>query len=361
MKGKGISWENNRIAKWLNIKFPLFQAPMAGGATTPELVAAVANAGGLGSLGAGYMTPDEIKKAIQEIRKLTDQPFSVNLFVCENSYASAEQIEKARLAVQASCRELNFNIDHIHPPYAPLFTEQMEVLLAENVPVFTFTFGVPAYNWIENFKKQGILLIGTATTLAEAKYLQDQRVDAIVAQGSEAGGHRGTFQGKAEDALINTDKLIQLLATDIRIPIIAAGGIMNAEGIITSLSAGAAAIQMGTAFLACHESGIHPEYKKILLNSHATNTTLTRAFSGKLARGINNKFIMRMKAYENDILDYPIQNSLTAAMRKEAAKQNCPDFMAMWAGQFYNLCQGLPVAQLLHQINNEVITLLSLK
>lgn len=345
-----ISNTKTKTTELLKITLPIIQAPMAGGATTPELVAAVSNAGGLGSLGAGYMTANEIKTAIKQIKSLTNKPFAVNLFIPEHHQATDEQIEQARKIVQASCSELNFKIDFIQPPYAPPFEEQMNVLVEEKIPIFSFTFGIPSTEWIEVFKKNNIILIGTATTLAEAKLLEENNIDAVVAQGSEAGGHRGTFLGNAEDALNGVSSLVPLIVEHTKIPVIAAGGIMNGKGIAAALASGASAVQMGTAFLCCTESGIHPLYKKILLSSKQDNTTLTRAFSGKLARGIINQFIIRMQSHENEILDYPIQNKLTSAMRKEANKQNNIDFMSMWAGQAAHLCKVLSAAELIESL-----------
>ncbi len=357
-QNSNLIWPNKKITELLKITLPIIQAPMAGGATTPELVAAVSNAGGLGSLGAGYMTADEIKTTIKKIKSLTNKPFSVNLFIPEKYHATDEQIEQARKNVQTSCSELNFHVECIKPPYAPSFEEQMNVIVEEEVPIFSFTFGIPPNNWIEIFKKNAIILMGTATSLAEAKLLEENNIDIIVAQGSEAGGHRGTFLGKAENALTSVSSLVSLLIEHIKIPVIAAGGIMNAKGIIELLILGASAVQMGTAFLCCTESGIHPLYKKLLLSLSKDNTTLTRAFSGKLARGIANEFITKMQSHEKYILDYPIQNTLTRAMRQTAAKQNNTEFMSMWAGQAAYLCKTLPAAQLIEELNREVITLL---
>lgn len=349
-----INWPDTSITHLLDIALPIIQAPMAGGATTPELVAAVSNAGGLGSLGAGYMTPDEIRALIRKIRTLTDKPFAVNLFIPEEHHANDNQIEQARIAVQASCPELHFTIPTIKPPYAPPFEAQMNILLEEKIPAFSFTFGIPSKDWISAFKKINSKLIGTATSLNEAKQLSANGIDIIVAQGSEAGGHRGTFPGMTDNTLIQLSSLVSLLTEHINLPIIAAGGIMQAKDIANALALGASAVQMGTAFLCCTESGIHSQYKRRLLNLSQDETILTRAFSGKFARGIKNKFITRMQSHENDILDYPIQNALTSAMRKEAYKQNNTDFMSMWAGQSAYLCKEISAARLIEDLNNEI-------
>jgi nitronate monooxygenase len=357
MENKHTPWPVTKITESLKLKFPIIQAPMAGGITTPELVAAVSNAGGLGSLGGGYMTPDELKIAVQKIKQLTKNPFAVNLFIPEKYHADSDKIDQARHTVQMSCPELNFVIPPINPPYAPSFDAQMQVILEEKIPIFSFTFGIPSENWLEKLRKQNIFLIGTATSLEEAKCLERKGIDAIVAQGSEAGGHRGTFIGKAENSLIDLESLTAELVENIHIPIIAAGGIMNANGIAKALKLGATAVQMGTVFLCCSEANTHPYYKKLLLSLSQENTTLTRAFSGKLARGLKNRFITRMKAFEESIVDYPIQNALTKAMRKEAGQQNNTDFMSMWAGQNAHLCKELSADIFIKELNREMIDL----
>lgn len=354
-----INWPNTKITELLKIHFPIIQAPMAGGATTPELIAAVSNAGGLGSLAAGYMAANEIRNAIKQIRKLTDKPFGVNLFIPEEHEATNEEIERARKTIQIACHELNIHIDSVKPPYTPSFEEQMNVILEECVPVFSFTFGIPNIKWIKTLKKNGTLLIGTATSVEEAILLEQYTVDAVVAQGSEAGGHRGTFLGKAEDALTSVSLLVPQIIKHINIPVIAAGGIMDAKGVYSAIKSGASAIQMGTAFLCCPESGIHPLYKYVLLNTKGDTTTLTRAFSGKLARGFINKFIIRMQSQADTILDYPIQNALTFMMRKEAGNKNINDFMSMWAGQDAYLCKDQPASQLIQMLNDEILALIN--
>jgi nitronate monooxygenase len=354
-------WPVTKITQILKISLPIVQAPMAGGITTPALVAAVAEAGGLGSLALGYSTPDDIRKAIREVRTLTDKPFAVNLFVPETHPATPDQLERARRAVADCCKELNFKISPVQPPYAPAFAEQMQVVLDENIPVLSFTFGIPAEQWLKQFKAKNIVLIGTATNLAEAKLLEEKGIDIIAAQGSEAGGHRGTFIGKAKDSLFDITALTKSLIYNIKIPIIAAGGIMNAEGIVTALAAGAAGVQMGTAFLASPESGANPAFKELLANTEFDDTTLTTAFSGKLARGIKNKFIVRMQQHEQDILTYPMQNALTAPMRKAASAQNNTDFMSLWAGQHAYLTSGKPARELVQELNQQMSSLFAKK
>jgi nitronate monooxygenase len=354
-------WPDTKITQILKISLPIVQAPMAGGITTPALAAAVSNAGGLGSLGMGYNTPAEIKIGIKELREQTDKPFAINLFIPEEHPATPDQLERARKAVSECCKELNFKVSPVHAPYTPSFDEQLQVLLDEKIPVFSFTFGIPSDRWIQLFKANNILLIGTATNLAEAKLLEEKGIDVICAQGSEAGGHRGTFIGKAKDSLFDISTLTKSLIYNIKRPIIAAGGIMNIEGIVTALAAGAAGVQMGTAFIACPESGANSAFKELLSKTEFDDTTLTNVFSGKLARGIKNKFITRMQKHEQDVLSYPIQNALTSSMRKAAASQNNTDFMSLWAGQHAYFSSGVPAGDLIQKLHREMSLLFTKK
>ncbi|HAU1150841.1 TPA: nitronate monooxygenase [Legionella pneumophila] len=334
----------------LGIQFPIIQAPMAGGATTPELVAAVSNSGGLGSLGAGYMKPNEIKQVIRKIRQLTNKPFAVNLFIPEAHHATPEQIQKACDDINLCCTELNIEISPVSRPYSQSFVDQMQILIEEKIPVFSYAFGTLEPMWIKHLKKNGTFLIGTATTIHEAIILEASGIDAIVAQGSEAGGHRGTFIGNAEDALIQLSDLIPQIIETIRIPVIAAGGIMNGKGIVSAMNAGASGVQLGTAFLSCFETGISHQYKQTLLSLQQDNTVLTRAFSGKLARGIRNQFITCMDKRKINILDYPIQNALTQVMRQKARENDNIDFMSLWAGQSAHLCRPMSAGDLINTL-----------
>lgn len=352
------TWTQSKLKSLLHIDIPLIQAPMAGGPTTPELIAAVANAGGLGSLGAGYMSADDIRDAIKKIRALTNRNFSVNLFVPEKHQATKQQQENMAQKINQICAELNITLAPKDPPYAASFNEQIQVVIEEKVPVFSFTFGIPESHWIEQLKKNNTIIIGTATSLTEAKQLEAAGVDAIVAQTFEGGGHRGTFIGDVQDSLIGGFSLIPQLADNISVPLIAAGGLMDAKGLLAALLLGADGVQMGTAFLACKESGAHPEHKKLLLNALERNTVLTKVFSGKSARGIKNKFISEMETLENECLDYPIQNALTKPIRQAAAQQNNPEFMSLWTGQSAYLSQDITAAELIKQIKKDIDVLL---
>ena len=338
----------NKVCEILNIAYPIIQAPMAGGITTPELVASVTNSGAHGSLAAGYLSPIELRTAIQKIRTLTDKEFSVNLFIPEKHHATHQQIKKACEDIQDSCQELSIKIEPVSPPYAPVFEEQLSVIIEENIPIVSFTFGLLDASLIEILKNRNVKLMGTATNLDEAKLLEAAGIDIIVGQGMEAGGHRGTFLGDAETKLLPLNDLISQLSNEIKISVIAAGGIMQSEHIKSVMQLGASGVQIGTAFLTCFESGANSTYKKILLSQTSDQTILTKAFSGKYARGINNKFIQRMK--DKNILNYPIQNALTNNMRKIAKEKSNSDFMSLWAGAGAEHCNEMSASELIKKL-----------
>ena len=330
----------SRVCEKLEITYPIIQAGMAGTVVTPELVAAVSNSGGLGTLGAGYMSSEEIRHAVRAIRQLTDKPFAVNLFITKDMQVDEKQVEEAQRLLQPIREQLQLETGKQTVQLPESYTEQLKVLIEENVPVFSFTFDTPKQEEIELLRRRGIKVIGTATNVAEGKVLARLGVDIIVGQGSEAGGHRGTFLGKEQDAMIGTTALIPQLVDAIpHIPIVAAGGIMDGRGVVAASALGAEGVQMGTAFLTCYESAAHQAHKEAIIKSTDQSTTMTRAFSGKYARGIQNSFIEQLKNKEEKFPAYPIQNALTTEIRKEAVKQNNREFMSLWAGQASTLAQ----------------------
>ena len=343
-----MNWLNTPLTEILNISYPIIQAPMAGGISTPQLVAAVSNAGGLGSLGAGYMDPEDIRTAINEIRELTDKPFAVNLFIPEAVGVNANEMVRINELLAPYRQELGLP-PAAKPPdeYLPNYTEQLAVILEEAVNVFSFTFGVPKPEELEVLRHRNIITMGTATHLLEAIILEESGIDMVVAQGLEAGGHRGTFVGNYDQGLVGTTVLLPLLANHIKVPFVAAGGIMDGRGVAAALALGAAGAQMGTAFLASPESGAHPKYKEILCEGTEINTVLTRAFTGKAARALRNRFVNELQEAEDQLLAYPIQHALTREICQAAARQNRPEFMSLWAGQGCPLCTAKPVAELM--------------
>ncbi len=344
-------WPKNPLVERLGIEHPIVLAPMAGGVGTPALVAAVSNAGGLGSFGAGYLPPDALRAAIREIRGLTDRPFAVNLFIPEagRRAPSPEEIAAANEALRPLRDELGLPApDRIAPP--PAFADQLAVVVEERVPVFSFTFGALPAAEVRRLRAAGLVVVGTATTVREGRILAGSGVDAVVAQGSEAGGHRGTFDGAPEQGLIGTLALVPQLVDAVKVPIVAAGAIMDGRGVVAALALGAQAAQMGTAFLAAAESGAHPRHKEALLAPpEEDRTALTRAFSGRMARGIRNRFIVEVER-RGAILPYPAQNTLTQDIRRASARAGRPEFLSLWAGQAAALARARPAAEIVRDV-----------
>lgn len=341
------------LADRLGVEYPVFQAPMAGGAATPELVAAVSNAGGLGSLGLGYLPPEGVREAIRATRALTSRPFCVNLFAPEPAprAPSEEELAGVRAALAPFRAEVGLPPAGT-PAAAQPFGAQLRVVLEERVAAFSFTFGALAPEDVAALARSGAAVMGTATTAREARALEAAGVHAVVAQGGEAGGHRGTFLGAADRGLAGTLALVPQIADAVRVPVVAAGGIMDGRGIAAALALGASAAALGTAFLACPESGASPPYKEAILAARDDDgTTLTRAFSGRWARGLRNRFTDALAAAP--VLPYPLQNSLTSDLRREAAKAGKADLLSLWAGQGVPLARARPAAELLRELVRE--------
>ncbi|WP_066187277.1 MULTISPECIES: NAD(P)H-dependent flavin oxidoreductase [Gracilibacillus] len=348
-------WHSNRLMKALGIRYPIIQAGMAGGVTTPELVAAVSNAGGLGTIGAGYLNLEQTRASIRKVKQLTNKPFAVNLFTPETPEVVEKDVAQANEWLRPFREALHISeIPEVKEEHAIIFEQQIQVLIEEEVPVCSFTFGIPDADLLQQLKVEDILVIGTATTVAEAKANEDSGMDMVVMQGSEAGGHRGTFLGRFEEAMIGTMALIPQAADQVTIPLIAAGGIADGRGVLASLILGAQAAQIGTAFLTCAESGANDLHKQAVLNSREDQSMLTSSFSGKPARGIQNDFMIKMKKYEPDFPPYPIQNTLTKSIRRLAGQQQRTEWMSLWSGQNPRTCQGQSAKDLLDDMIRQI-------
>jgi nitronate monooxygenase len=221
------------------------------------------------------------------------------------------------------------------------------------VPVFSFTFGIPAAHWLAAFRSAGIKTVGTVTTAREAVLLEEAGVDAVVAQGEEAGGHRGTFAGPFELSMVPTFDLLRHCVEAVRVPVIASGGIMDGTGIRAALDAGAAAVQMGTAFIPCPESGAPAAFKRAILDARADETAVTRAFSGRPARGIRNHLMTAIERADDSILPYPWQNAATRQLRSAAGRAGISDYLSLWAGRNVARARELPAGQLVAALARE--------
>ena len=346
-------WPDTPVARLLQVAVPIVLAPMAGEASTPALAAAVSNGGGLGSLGAAYSSPDAIRQMIRATRVLTDKPFAINLFVTASMTADPAKVSAAR-SILAPWRDRYGVPDDLPPGLSlPDLDAQLQVIIEERPAVFSYAFGALARDRIAALKQAGIIVVGTATTVPEAMRLEADGVDAIAAQGAEAGAHRGSFLGAFENSMVGTMALVPAMVDRVKIPVIAAGGIMDGRGIAAALMLGAAGVQLGTAFLACPECGASAAWKKALLDQRADSTEVTRAFSGRPARGIRNRFMAEIGARQAELPGFPALNSLTRGIRGAAAKAGDAEALSLWSGQGAPLARQLPAAGLLKTLIDE--------
>lgn len=285
-----MPWYDTPLARTLALRLPIIQAPMAGGASTPRLAAAVSAAGGLGSVAGAMLQPDELRAAISQVRELTEAPFAVNLFAPLPAPSSQRVAAWARLT----------GVSPPEPPRAARFEDQLAVVIAERVPVFSFTFGIPPLADVD------AVTIGTATTAAEAVELEGAGVDAVVAQGYEAGGHRATFLGPVDRSLMGTLALVPQVADAVSVPVIASGGIMDGRGIAATLALGAQGVQLGTAFLCCAEAGTTPAHRRAL----SQDTIVTRVLTGRHARAVRTPLVDHLEASGLEPPDYPLPRFL---------------------------------------------------
>jgi nitronate monooxygenase len=341
----------------LGINLPLIQAPMAG-VSTPALAAAVSNAGALGSLGIGASTVDHARQMIEETRSKTDRPFNVNVFCHEPARRDADietrwlnhltpLFEEFGLKVPASAEEIYTSFIHDD--------EAFRMLLELRPAVVSFHFGLPARGWIDAFRGAGIRTLATATNLQEALVIEAANIDAIVAQGIEAGGHRGMFDPTRVDERLSTSVLVRLLVNRTNLPVIAAGGIMDGQGIRAALDLGAVGAQLGTAFILCPESAANAVYRDNLKSERANVTRLTSILSGRPARGLVNRFIEYAEADGSPTpAPYPVAYDLAKQLNAGAVACGSREFAAQWAGQGVPLARELPAAELIKVFAEEL-------
>ncbi len=341
----------------LNIQIPIVQAPMAG-VSTPAMAAAVSNAGALGSIGIGSLNSDGARKLIVETQALTNRSFNVNVF-CHKPATANPDLEAAWISRLAPVFE-GFNgkppteLREIYKSFL-VADDVLELLLELRPAVVSFHFGLPSQEKIERLKQAGITLIATATSLDEGKLTAAAGIDAVVAQGYEAGGHRGVFNERNPDDCLGTMPLTRLLVNNLNIPVIAAGGIMDGAGIAAALSLGASAAQMGTAFIACPESSADQFYRTALHSDAANHTVMTSAISGRPARCLANAFTVFGSSIEpSKIPDYPIAYDAGKVLNEAAKRAGVGDYGAQWAGQGAPLVRELPASDLVALLRREL-------
>jgi len=344
------------LAARLQIAHPIILAPLAGGATTPELVSAVSETGALGFIGAAYLSAAQIAELGRAVRARTARPFGVNLFAPVDPAPLPRDIGAALEALAGYHAELGLAAPALPERPTQDFDEQLASALDCGASAFSFTFGVLKPKVIDAIKAREMVVLGTATTVDEAITLEQAGVDGVVAQGSEAGAHRGTFgDAPFAAAMIGTMALVPQVVDAVSIPVVASGGIMDGRGIAAALALGAQAVQMGTAFLTTDEAGGSASYKSAILAARETDTRITSAFSGRAARGIVNRFMNEVEARGPSAnLGYPFQNALTRALRTEAATRDRAEFLSLWSGQGVRLARRESAAALVSRLVREL-------
>jgi nitronate monooxygenase len=325
----------------LGISYPIIQAPMAGGWTTPELVAAVSNAGGLGVLAGARISPEQLREDIRAVKARTDRPFGVN-FILARPEDGGKEVDTVQRFLDRFRRALQLppgNTEFTLPP-SPL-PEQLEIVFEERVPVLSTALG-DASSLVEPAHEAGALVTAMVTTVEEAVRVVEGGVDVVVAQGAEAGGHRSTFElgPDGEVPLVGTLALVPQVVDAVGVPVVAAGGIMDGRGLLAALALGADGVQMGTRFLLARESGAFPDYRKRLLAATETDTVVTSAFTGRPARGVRNRFAEEYLRDGPDPLAFPLQNLATIDIFMKAQTRDEGDYFLLLAGQGLRMLKG---------------------
>jgi nitronate monooxygenase len=349
-------WNKTKITELLHIKYPILLGPMGGGFSTPQLLAIVSNNGGLGSFGAYTLTPAELLAVAAEINTKTSKPYNINLWVSDVDeslkHYPQEKIEKIKALFKPYFDELGIPLPDVSADIPSKFQGQVEAIFKIRPAVFSFVFGIPPGDVLSECRKLNIKTVGAATTLDEALVLEEAGVDAIVAAGFEAGGHRPSFLQPAINSLTGTFALVQQLKHKIRTPIIAAGGITNGKSIAAALTLGADAVQLGTVFLACHESGATPMHRQMLFSEASKYTVLTKSLTGRLGRTMRTRISEEVK-YETEVLPFPLQARFLSPLRAAAIEQGKPEFVNFWSGQGAPCLEHIAAEKLMQALIND--------
>jgi len=344
-------WPRRDFIDLLEIDHPIVQAPM-GGESTPAMAVAVSNAGGLGGVGCSFMSLDELRTLAEQLRSGTNRPFNLNFFAHPAPKDNAQINAQTRARVAPFYEELALaNVPEKAEAPCDTFNERtLSVLLDIRPKVTSFHFGLPPLEMVKALQDVGSVILCSATTVAEAILLSEAGVDAIIAQGWEAGGHRGTFDTSFEDFGVGTMALVPQIVDAVDVPVIAAGGIADGRGIAAAFALGASGVQMGTAFLACPEANISEFYREELRQAKDDDTRLTRAFSGRPARAKNNRYIETMAEYRVPLPDFPTMYGFSNPLMQASANTRNPDFQFLLYGQAAALNRELPAAELMARL-----------
>jgi len=353
-------WNNTKVTQLLGIDYPILQGPFGGNLSTVALTAAVSNAGGLGGYGAYTMSPQEIFEADKQLKAATDKPYNINLWVSDHDIPESgltdDQYNRTKELFRPYFEKAGIPLPEKPAPFQSRFENQLEVILDIRPKVFSFMFGPLSEDVLEQCRKLGIATVGAATTLDEAIFLENSGVDMIIASGFEAGGHRPSFLASAESSITGTFVLLQLIREKVKIPVIAAGGIANGKGIAAALTLGADAAQIGTAFLAVDESNALPIHREMLFSDAAKYTTLSRAYTGRLGRGITSTVAKELTGKEDAVLPFPLQTTFMSPLRKAALEQQKWDMILFWGGQIAPILKHTKASELMDSLIEETTT-----
>ncbi|MHA4843626.1 NAD(P)H-dependent flavin oxidoreductase [Flavitalea antarctica] len=356
-------WNKTKVTEMLGIEYPIMQGPFGGNFSTVELVAIVSNAGGIGGYGAYTLSPHEIIEVNDKIRAATDKPYNINLWVSDhdlpNGTVSDEEYEAVKKVFQPYFDDAGIPLPEKPGPFQSRFENQVQVILDIRPKLFSFVFGIPSPDILEQCRKSGIKTGGAATTLKEAIALEEAGVDLIIASGFEAGGHRPSFLEPAEQSLTSGFVLLQLIREKVKIPVVAAGGIADGRGVAAALILGAQAAQVGTAFLATDESGALPVHRNMLLSGSSKSSTLSRAFTGRLGRGITTTLAQDLTGKEKFFLPFPLQATFMSSLRQAAVDKQKWDLLLFWGGQIAPVVRHTKAATLMQSLIDETSAIMN--
>ena len=355
-----MKWYKNNLTKALNIKYPIIQAPMASAASI-ELATSVTNAGGLGSLGLSYYKLENILPDYQKVLSKTNGSFNLNFMTHKEPRSNESKNKKFKESIKKYFEEYNFNKIPNFSSTCDSFNENhLELLLQMSPKVVSFHFGLPKRSFLKKIKEQNIFIISSATTVEEAIILENSGVDAIIAQGYEAGGHRGTFASSYKQGEIGLFSLLPQVVEATSLPVIAAGGIANGNGIAAAIMLGAEGVQIGTAFLSCPEASVNSLWKNALDNASIRGTRITRSLTGRPARGIINRLIKDMENKNNIVPDFPTVGSVIKPLANYAASKGDDSFLSLWAGQSAPMNRNISSKKLLELLVKETTNVLKM-